>query len=144
MTARAGWALACVVAVACVGCGERAEHSEVTHESRRAALKAGALVTGRIPPWLPQSAREVREARDPKTTRSMLAFRFDRLDRLSLPSSCAPVPDVPAPPFRVSWWPRDIPSGGSATLRYVLYSCESGRAFLAIRVGDGEAYYWRP
>jgi len=144
MTAGRGWAIACVVAVAYVGCGERGEHQEATHGDRKAAQRAGAIVPERIPEWVPGSARELHEARDPATKRSMLAFRFDRPDRLSVPGSCAAATDVPAAPFRVSWWPRDIPSGGAATLRYVLYACESGRAFLAIRVGEGEAYYWRP
>jgi len=139
-----GLGAAALALLACAGCAERDGPAEATYASRRDAQKANAIAEGRLPPWMPGSARELREARDPGTTRSMLAFHYDRPDRLSIPGSCAETADVPAAPFRLSWWPRDLASDSAATRRYVLYACESGRAFLAIRVGSGEAYYWRP
>ncbi len=108
-----GRAIVLMVAVTCLGCGERGEHRDALHEDRRAAERAGAIVPGRIPQWIPRSARHLREARD-------------------------------LVPFRVSWWPSDLPPSGGVTLHYVLYACESGLTFLAIRVGASKAYYWRP
>jgi len=136
------WALASIVVLACLGCDT---HPAVTYGDRLAAQRAGAIGPDRIPEWIPKSARDLRELRDRETKRSMmLAFGFDRLDRMSVPGSCSHATGVPPAPFAVSWWPSELRSASGVTDRYAFYACESGRAFLAIRVGRGEAYYWRP
>jgi len=127
--------------VACLGCGEQ---QEATYADRRAALRAGAIERGWVPEWIPKTARDLREVHNVDTNQSMLSFRYDRGDRLSVPGSCSPATTVSAPPFRVASWPRDIPPGSGVSTRYAFFSCESGRAFLALLVGRDEAYYWRP
>ena len=136
------WGFASIVVAAAIACSEQREAS---YADRTMAEQAGAIRQGWIPDWLPASAREIRELHNLDTNQSMLSFHYDPNDRLAIPSSCSPVrpSEVSPTPFRVSWWPNDVPPSRFVTHRHAFFACETGRAFLAVSAGQGEAHYWR-
>lgn len=129
----------CVMA----GCGETPEEHYPNFE---AAVSAGAISRGWIPALLPKSASDIHEIHNIDSSKSMLAFRFNGTEKIELGSSCERVdPFKPArPPFKVSWWPSDVPASKLSTYRHSIYSCEIGKAFLALSEKLGEGFYWRP
>lgn len=136
------WGLASILVVASIACNERREAS---YADLATAERAGAIRQGWIPDWVPRSAREIRELHDLDTNQSMLSFRYDPNDLLTVPSTCSQVrpSEVSPAPFRASWWPNDVPPSAFVTHRHAFFACEPGRAFLAISDGQGEAHYWR-
>ena len=134
--------IASLLIISCTAC---AEQQEASYADLGAAERAGAVRQGRVPEWLPKSARGLREVHNFETNQSMLAFRYDPGERLTLPDSCSQVrpSEVPAASFAASWWPRDVPSSKFVTHRHAFFSCETGRAFLALSASSGAAYYWR-
>jgi hypothetical protein len=133
--------VAALLVVTCTAC---AEQQEASYADLAAAERAGAIQRGWVPDWLPKSARGLREIHNLDTNQSMLAFRYDPSDQLAVPNNCSQVrPSEVAPvPFVVAWWPRDVPPTKFATHRRAFFSCGTGRAFLALSAGEGEAYYW--
>ena len=136
--------LAVVSIIVCTACGER---QEVSYANLVSAERAGAIHAGWIPDWLPKSAADLREVHNLNTNQSMLSFRYDPGDRLTVPTTCSHLSgssEIPPVPFNVSWWPNDVPPRMRfATPRPIaFFSCEGGRAFLAVL--PGEAHYWRP
>lgn len=121
-----------------------AERQEASYVDLAAAERAGAIHRGWVPDWLPKSARGLREVHNLDTNQSMLAFRYDPSDQLAVPKSCSRVQprEVPPVPFAASWWPGDVPPSKFVTHRHAFFSCETGRAFLALSDSHGEAYYW--
>jgi hypothetical protein len=141
------WAVASVVTIICVACGERRETS---YADLATAEQAGAIRQGWVPNWVPRSARDIRELHDLDTNQSMLSFYYDPGERLAIPSSCSPVrqSDAPSAPFRASWWPNDVPPSSLVTNRHAFFSCETDRGlafwpFRALRgrhtIGGAEA-----
>jgi hypothetical protein len=128
---------------ALAGCGETPEVHYPTYE---AAVSAGAILRGWIPAFLPKSAVAIHEIHDIDTNKSMLAFRFNGSEKIELGSGCERIdPFKPAKtPFKVSWWPSDVPASKLSTYRHSFYSCEGGEAFLALSEKPGEGFYWRP
>lgn len=136
--------LVILVAVFAVsGCDETRETYYPTY---RAAVSAGAISRGWIPGWLPKSARDIHEKHDIATNQRMLAFRFNGSERVAVGNVCEPIGPFKAkgPPFRVSWWPGDVPARRLSTYRHSFYSCESGTSFLALSEKRGEGFYWSP
>lgn len=131
------------VSVACADYGQRPEASYADFAE---AEKAGAMRRGWVPAWIPRSARNLRETHDVETRQSMLSFRYAPGEKLAVPDGCIPAKgaEIRGTPFSVSWWPRDVPPPRLVTHRHGYFSCEAGRAFLALSASDGEAYYWRP
>jgi hypothetical protein len=76
----------------------------------------------------------------------MLAFRFNGQEKVELGSGCERIDPFKSkvPPFKVSWWPNDVPASRLSTYRHSFYSCEGGDAFLALSEKLGEGFYWRP
>jgi len=134
--------IASVLIITCTACTEQ---QEASYADLAAAERAGAIQRGWVPDWLPQSARGLREVHNLDTNQNMLAFRYDPSDQLAVPKSCSPVrpSEVPPIPFAASWWPSDVPPSKFVTHRHAFFSCETGRAFLALSASEGEAYYWR-
>ncbi len=134
-----------VIASSCavVGCGET---PEVHYPSYEAAVSAGAISRGWIPAFLPKSAVEIHEIHNIDTNKGMLAFHFDGSEKIELGSGCERIdPFKPKkPPFKISWWPNDVPATKLSTYRHSFYSCEGGEAFLALSGKLGEGFYWRP
>ena len=126
-----------------VGCWER---PEIAYPDLQAAKDAGAIERGWIPVWIPPTSYDLRETHDLDSNRSMLAFKYSPRDAPRPLDVCAEVhagqlQDVP---FRVSWWPADVPPTSVVASQFAFYSCEDGRALLAVSALEGEAYYWRP
>lgn len=123
-------------------CNEAPESYYPTYAGAEAA---GAITHGWITAGFPKSAVEIHEKHDLDTNQSMLAFRYGS-EQLAFDKDCAQVdPFEPKePPFKVSWWPADVPASRFSTYRHVFYSCEGGRAFFAVLPGNTEAFYWRP
>jgi hypothetical protein len=142
MSKALSFCLAVAVVVSLVGCTETHEAYYPTYE---AAVAAGAISHGWIPHWLPKSAVEIREKHDLDTNQSMLTFRYGT-EQLAFEKDCTQVdPFNPKePPFKVSWWPTDVPASRFSTYRHVFYSCEGGQAFLALLPSSTEVFYWRP
>ena len=128
---------------AVAGCGETPQVYYPTYE---AAVSAGAISRGWIPALVPKSAVEIHEIHNLDTNKSMLALRFNGAEKIELGSSCERINPFKSkePPFKVSWWPRDVPASKLSTYRHSLYSCEGGEAFLTLSEKLGEAFYWRP
>lgn len=136
------WGVASVLVVTCIACTEQ---QEASYADLATAERAGAVRRGWIPDWVPKSAHDLREVHNLDTNRSMLAFRYDPSDRPAVPNTCSQVraSEVPPVPFAASWWPRDVPPTKFVTHRHAFFSCEIGRAFLAVSADEGEVYYWR-
>ena len=135
--------LAVLLIVTCIGCGER---QEASYADLITAERAGAVRAGWIPDWLPKSAANLREVHNLDTNQSMLSFRYDSSDRLTVPTTCShlrALSEIGSVPFHVSWWPNDVPPSSFVTPRHAFFSCEAGRAFLAVSLVTGEAHYWR-
>jgi hypothetical protein len=49
---------------------------ERAYASREEVVRDGAIERGWIPPWIPESAREIREVHNIDTNASQLAFAF--------------------------------------------------------------------
>lgn len=127
----------------CAGCShgdDASDPTRFTHFERKEAARFP------LDPWmqLPVTARDLRRVENRTTKQSVAVFSYDRADRLTVPPTCSPAAEVPAPAFRVSWWPKDIPPRGGALARYAFYTCDSGRTFLALSVGGNTVYHWRP
>src|SRR5215831_1227566 len=122
---------AAILVVTCTAC---AEQQEASYADVAAAERAGAIQRGWVPDWLPRSAHDLREVHNLDTNQSMLTFRYDPSDQLSVPNHCSQVrpSEVRDVPFSVSWWPRDVPPGNFVTHSYAFFSCGTGHAFLAL------------
>src|SRR5437764_14440471 len=96
--------IASVLVITWTACGEQREAS---NSERASAERAGAIQRGWIPDWLPKSARGLREVHDLDTNQSMLTFRYDPSDELTVPNNCSQVlpSEVKRIPFAMSWWP---------------------------------------
>lgn len=116
------------------------------YQTFEAAVTAGAVSKGWVPAWLPKSANEIHEKHNLDTNQSMLAFRFNASEKLEVGGDCERIdPYKPKePPFKASWWPSDVPASKLSTYRHSFYSCEGGKAFLALSEKQGEGFYWRP
>jgi len=125
------------------GCDET---PEVYYPGYEVAISSDAIVRGWIPVWLPKSAIEIREKHNLDTNQSMLAFRFNGSEKVEVASGCERIEPInlKEPPFKVSWWPGDVPASRLSTYRHSFYSCEGGKAFLALSAKLGEGFYWRP
>jgi hypothetical protein len=123
-------------------CGER---KEVFYANAVEAREARAIERGWIPAWIPRSARDIREIHDLDTNRSMLALSFDPAEVPKLEPSCRQIgrERLRPAPFRVAWWPNDVPPSAVATHRHVYYQCQDG-GYVAAHTKDGELFHWRP
>lgn len=134
-----------VLATSCsvAGCDES---PEVYYQTFEAVVTDGAVSRGWVPAWLPKSANEIHEKHDLDTNQSLLAFRFNASEKVEVGGDCERIdPYKPkGPPFKVSWWPSDVPASKLSTYRHSFYSCEGGKAFLALSEKQGEGFYWRP
>jgi hypothetical protein len=124
------------------GCSDSAS---AEYESYEAARAAGAIAQGWVPEWLPPTATFIREVHNLNTNQSMLSFRFESSGPPPVLDECHQIdPFAPGkPPFKTSWWPGDVPASRLSTYRHVFYSCEQGKAFLAISSELGEGFFWR-
>ena len=97
-------------------------------------------------PLVRSRAVEIHEKHNLDANQSMLAFRFDDSEKLELGPSCERINplNIREPPFKISWWPVDVPPSKISTYRHSFYSCEHGEAFLALSVKLGEGFYLRP
>ena len=135
--------LALGTAVLAASCNER---PEVAYPNRAAVEAHGAIRRGWIPDWIPKSSRDLHEMHDLDTNKSMLVFQYDPKEQIQFGGACEAISpgSVPRAPFRAGWWRFEGPPSELAQDRQVLYSCEAGRAYLAIEAKKGEVYYWRP
>jgi hypothetical protein len=118
------------------GCGKQQLQTNF-YPDRAAAEAAGAIERGWFPEWMPNTAKELREAHDIDTNRSMLALRYDPTEIPRVPKSCViRVGATSDPPFQVSWWAPQASDGA--------FACENGKAFLVLQVAQGRIWYWRP
>ena len=123
-------------------CGDR---QEAFYSTAVEARTANAVDRGWIPGWLPKSAHAIHEVHNIDTTQSMLAFSFDAADVPNLSTSCKQVQSeaLRPVPFKVAWWPKDVPPSGLVTHRRTYYHCDDGE-YVAVAADDGQLFHWRP
>ena len=129
------------VVVATASCGEV---QEVSYRSLGDAVKDGAVDRGWVPPWLPKTARDLKEKHDLDTNSSILSFAYSEAATWTPPEECMQVGPRQAKRagLSASWWPSDVPPPSTVTHRHAYFACEHGRAFLALTSNEG--LYWRP
>jgi len=125
-----------------VGCSE---YVEETYPTLAEAKAAGAIERGWLPAWLPTSSKDILESHDLDTNASALSLHFSGAESWAPPASCSQVSPSSVPRARGGRsWPSDVPPNGLTTHRHSYFSCEDGKAFLAVSAAQGELYYWRP
>jgi hypothetical protein len=130
------------VAAIVASCDDR---QEAFYPTAVEARRADAVGRGWIPGWLPKSARAIHEAHNIDTNQSMLAFSFDAGDVPNLSTSCRQIqPGALRPvPFKLVWWPKDVPPSDPVTHRRTYYRCDDGE-YVAVAADDGQLFHWRP
>jgi hypothetical protein len=98
----------CIVASALLQtCGDR---RETFYPSLADAIKAGEVIRGWIPDYLPRSSHAIRIIYDPSSPRTWCAFEFSPADSQGLKENLVSVSALPKRVKRVddpdvSWWP---------------------------------------
>ena len=117
------------------------------YNSFTAAESQGATESGRIPVWVPRSARNLNETHSVDTVQSLLAFEFDPGDREMLTPTCQRVSanDIQFPALQADWWPPDLrDAAGAIASGFAIYDCTNEMGYLAIDESGGQAYFWIP
>ena len=128
-----------------VACGSE-EHTKF-YESRDALLADGAVDRAWVPPWLPDSVRDIHESHNLDTNEVWMRFRFNADDMESI-AVCAPSffadvrnahgPRLARPEWWVSWQPYDW-EGYDCKWRFG----EATRtASVVVAQSEGVALYW--
>lgn len=135
-----------LVAVVLMGCASR---DDVEHQyvSLAAAIREGAIRDGRVPEFLPPSARMIREVRNVDTSEAWLRFEADPSDLDSLSSCTRQTRATIQLPKKgpKDWWPaallqsKDVPAEDGK----VYLACVT-KSFAVYAPATGEAYWWRP
>ena len=105
---------------------------------------------GWLPPFLPESATDIREKHDIAANWTFVRFRFTA--PLADPSTCTVIPrsTLPSPSVRghltPSWWPSPLPESPSVrtlTCTEPTYGTSTAPTWLVIDDGAATAYFWR-
>jgi hypothetical protein len=128
---------------------------EAYYDSAAQALAGDAVARGWIPPWLPRSAKAIRESHNLDTNQAWLEFTVDdpgELDGMLLHCASLPAEQVPLPADRdfrgTPWWPDDLAADrgfpGDA-YEFFVYSTRNGDpAFLAVDRARARVWHWLP
>ena len=105
-----------------VACAETFDSSYPTYA---AAVEAGAVQRGWVPPWLPSEARNLREVHNIDTNARMLLAEVPASATLRLPPECKPIQasTLPKPPFARPWWPKNVPEHSPGTTQHNYWQC---------------------
>ncbi len=129
---------------------------EAEYPDLAAAIAAGAVGSGRIPAWLPPSARELRERRAIDTTELWVRFVFDPAELGTITARCEEIPALEAihPRLnrtdRIPWWDPGLRVASAENRgRYRMFRCHRGDAdvrkpwsYLAVEPAAGFGWYW--
>jgi hypothetical protein len=130
--------------VICSGCVP-GETPKSAYPDLAAAVAAGAVDSGWIPPWLPSGATALREIHDIDNNQSALSFQPGATVNWRPPSSCTAVDaaTVLTPTLRVPGWP----STQRLRISFSVYQCEEPGSttanFFAMSSDGQQALYWR-
>ena len=112
---------------------------DASYRTMSGAVADGAVVRGWIPPWVPNTAFDLREVHDLDSNESALSFGIVAGTKLTLPPQCLRVPASEILPqlFRRSWWPAEDELKES----YTFYICHG--EFVALHRSKLRVLHWR-
>lgn len=111
------------------------------------AAAAGAIRDGRLPAWLPPSAREIFEKRVSGTPRSWVRFRYTAADSARLLAALTPLTTaearrvtIPSPGW-ASWWPISDETKESKQINWLRFY-RAAPGYAAIDPRTRTVFYW--
>lgn len=121
------------------GCSELVESNYPTYQQ---AAQSGAIESGWLPAFLPESASNIRESHDPETNQVWVSFEFPQEEIESFAAFCTSVSydQVTLPDLAPRWW--DEKALNDPWNAFYVCGDTASLGYLAVLGTGDQAYFW--